>query len=96
MILESTIKNLIEDAMGYHDRNVRAQWYLFGSYLCESDRASDIDILVLSDDIILFQNIRTIIKSIDHVPPFHFTMMTPSEEEETKFLERQRCVQIFP
>lgn len=70
--------------------------FVFGSVVNGDPPYSDIDVLVVYDAEEALEHVRGIIRKMDIEYPLDVIYMSRTEENETKFVERQRCTRIFP
>lgn len=96
MKTNTVLATIAEAAATCTEAGVSASWYLFGSMLSDPDAANDIDMLVVyehPDDAV---QIRCALRSLCTALPLHLLLMSWGEEQETKFVESERCRLLFP
>lgn len=70
--------------------------YLFGSITGRGTALSDIDLLIIYEDMDAIISIRDDLAPFCLERPIHLIFMTEAEALETNFIELVRCVKIFP
>jgi len=68
--------------------------FAFGSAICTNKTPNDIDIMIIYVDPAHPQQIRSILAGIGYTP-VHLIFLTPEEEIETNFIEKQNCISIL-
>ncbi|XHR94298.1 hypothetical protein ACFJIV_29095 [Mucilaginibacter sp. UC70_90] len=68
--------------------------FAFGSAVCANKTPNDIDIMIIYVDPTHPQQIRNILTGIGYTP-VHLIFLTPEEEIETNFIEKQNCISIL-
>ena len=71
-------------------------WYLFGSAVASLATAGDIDLLIVCRRDGDATHVRERLQATCLRLPLHLLLMSRDEEAELRFIEGQRCVQIFP
>jgi hypothetical protein len=64
--------------------------------LKDVNNANDVDILVIYENDKYADILRKSISDIQMFPPIHLILMKKSEEQETDFRNRYKCIMIFP
>jgi hypothetical protein len=72
-----------------------SRWFFFGSITTKKRPIGDIDLLVVCKTAAGCTTVREELVSICTQFPIHLLLMTPSEEEETMFIQGQGAIQII-
>ena len=96
MEIGNTSTILLNEAIKISNYVASTKWYLFGSLTRHLSFPNDVDLLIIyqkDEDRIL---LRECLKSLPKFPPVHLLLMNKDEAEETKFVQLQKAVKIFP
>ncbi|VXB58008.1 conserved hypothetical protein [Flavobacterium sp. 9R] len=69
-------------------------FYLFGSFIENDIRYSDIDVLIIYDTMEQISSVRSDFKKIDTFEIFDLMFLSIDEEKEIKFVEKVKAVRI--
>jgi len=90
------MKQLFDIAEAIDSVAGNTQWYVFGSFLTDPQRAADIDLLVVCTDHTDADSVR---RGMDaHLLPLQIdlSIFTIEEEAEINFIAKNGCIPFFP
>ena len=73
-----------------------SKWFFFGSITTKKCPVGDFDLLVICKTAADCIAVRTELASICEQLPIHLLLMTPSEEAEVNFIQRERAIELNP
>jgi predicted nucleotidyltransferase len=91
---EIAVRALYEEMQRIRVRVPTSRWFFFGSITRTKRPLGDIDLLVVCKTTAHCTSVRAELVSICARFPIHLLLMTPSEEAEVKFIQRESAVEI--
>ena len=94
--MRSYLPSIIDVAGKINDEGILLNWYLFGSFLRDPNKARDIDILIIYKNESHPRIVREALSDIGLQFPLDLIFMTEEEESQFDFIRSQRAEIIYP